>query len=799
MLRNLLKPVFRYLVREKTNTIINILGLTLGITGSLVLFLIVKHGSSYDNFHTKRDRIYRLVTKSKGNTGDTFTQGIPPALPEAFRNDFKEVEEVAFTSYRRGSLISVRQKNGELKKYEEPKGVAVTQSSFFTIFDRKILTGSGSELDKPNQAIISEKFALKYFESTDVLGQTVEYENNPYVIAAVMEDYPSNTDLPFDLILSYATVKRSLDEAGWGGISDSDNCYFLLKENQSTETINAVMALFVKKHLGDGQEEVNNTFLPQPLKDLHSDMRYGNYNAKMPKEAFITFSLIGIFLLVTACINFINLSTAEAIKRTKQVGIRKILGSSRSELITQFLGESFIITLVAVLLSLLMAQIALSFINPLMEISLKLSLNSDVMVWIFLVVVAIGVTLASGLYPAFTMSNFKPALALKNQVNSNRSSGNTLRKGLVVMQFFISQFFIIGTIVISRQMDFMQQQDLGFERDAIVAIPFPNNADTVRENNARKLRTLKQEISQLPGVEQVSLNYAPPSFKAVLGTEFKLEGNDQSFQTQVKQVDGDYISLYGMDIIAGQSLADADTMNSVVVNEKLVKMAGLTNPEIIGKELLFWGKRLPVTGVVKDFNTTSLSRPIEPVVMLNNMDGYQSLSVKLNPVNMQNTVSLVQTKWEAAYPEYIFKYDFIDEQIRQLYKGEGKMTRLLRVFSFIAIFIGCLGLYGLVAFTTNQKTKEVGVRKVLGASVQSIVLLFSKDFVKLIVIGFVLAAPVAGFIMSKLLEQFAYKIELGPAIFVTSLGLTFLIAFITVGFRSVKAAMVNPVHSLRSE
>lgn len=794
MVRSFINIALRCLLREKGNTIINVLGLALGIGGSLVLFLIVQNGTSYDAYHTKQERIYRLVTKGKGNTGDSFTQGIPTPLPEAFANDFKEVEETVFTSYRRNNLISVVDSDGSLKKYEESKGVVFTQPAFFKIFDRQILRGSPQGLSLPNHALISRKWALKYFGTEDAIERIIAYDNIDYKIIAVMEDYPLNTDLPFDLVLSYVTGKKTMEDSGWDNISDADNCYFLIKAGSNVNTIEAQMPSFVKKYLGENELNNGKTFIVQPLRDLHSDMRFGNYNSKMPRAALVIFIVIAVFLLATSCFNFINLATADAIKRARQVGIRKVLGSSRSQLIVQFLSESFLITLVAIPFSLIVAQGLLEFINPLLELSLTLGLGSQLGIWKYLGTIVIIVTIAAGMYPAAVISGFNPALALKNQLNNKSSGSNKMRKGLVVIQFFISQFFIIGTLVMTRQLEYLQQQDLGFETQAIATVPIP-----VKDTSHIKMHTLKNEILQLKGVEKVSLCYAPPSFKAVLSSNFNIVGKDDEYSTQVKQVDGDYIALYNIEVIAGEKLADTDTMNAVLVNEKLVKMTGLTNHEIIGRELSFWGKRLPVKGILKDFNTTSLERPIEPVVLINNVNGYQSISIKLNPLNMQEILKQVQDKWEAAYPEFIFKYDFIDDQVRQLYKGERKLTDLLNVFSSIAIFIGCLGLYGLVAFMANQKTKEVGVRKVLGASVESIVFLFSKEIVKLILISFGLAAPIAGFIMDKLLQQFAYKIEMGPIIFLMGLGFTFFIAFLTVGFRSIKAAMANPIASLRSE
>lgn len=798
MIRNYLKTILRSLLREQGNTIINIAGLTLGITGSLVLFLIIKEGNSFDNYHTNRDRIYRIISQANGNNGINFMQAIPTVLPDAFKSDFNEVEEIVFTSYRRGSLISVIQSDGEVKKYEEPKGTVFTEPSFFKIFDRKIIAGRPeTALDDPNEAILSKKWALKYFGKVDVLGEIIAYDNIEYKVTAVMEDYPNTTDLPFDLMLSYATIRKSMESQGWHNLSDDNNCYFLLKSGKFLRDVEAKIPAFVAKYFGEGDKNPEaKTFVIQPLRTIHSDMRAPNYNTRMPKQANYVLGIIALFLIITACINFINLNTAAAIKRTKEVGIRKVLGSSRGQLILQFVSEALLVTLVAALISVAGAQLFLGLINTLLQSSLSLSIE-DVMLWLFLATLIIVVSLFSGLYPAFVVSALKPALALKNKMSNKSSSGYTMRRSLVVIQFFISQFFIIGTIVLTKQLNFFQKQDMGFHKDAVVVVPIPVSDDSLGARGS-KMRTLKNEILQLRGVEKASLSFSPPSHRAVKSSSFSLNG--EQMNTQVKEVDGDYIDLYSIGLLAGEKLGDTDTATGIVVNEKFVKQAGFTsNSEIVGNEINLWGTGLRVRGVVKDFNTTSLERAIEPVVLLNNVGEYRSLSIKLNASDMQTTIEQVKSLWESTYPEYIFKYDFLDEQIKALYTGERRVSTLLTIFSSIAIIIGCLGLFGLVTFMANQKIKEIGVRKVLGASVESIVLLFSKEFVMLILIGFALAAPIAGFIMHKLLQEFAYKISLGPSIFITGIGITFLIAFLTVGYRSFKAATINPAESLRSE
>ena len=800
MIKTYFKVTVRTLLRDKVTTLINVAGLTLGITTCLILFLIIRDGSSYDTHHSKFDRIYRVVSHSIENGRDFYTEGVPPALSEAIKNDFQEVEEVAFMSYRRSTLISVEQPDGTFKKYDEKKGVVITEPSFFKVFDRSMIIGDAIKgLDDPNEALISRAWADRYFGGEEVaIGKVVKHDDIEYTIRGVMQDYPSTTDLPFDLMLSYSTTKKSFDALAWSSVSDNDNCFFLLKENESIGKVDATMEAFAAKYLGTGDNnERRSQYLTQPMKTVHSDARFGTYNKKMPPSARISLIVIGIFMLIMACINFINLTTAEAVRRTKEVGIRKVLGSSRWQLITKFTGETCIVTVIAVLLSLALTQLLLMPINTFLDTTLSLQMSSDYRIWIFLAALTFGVSLLSGLYPAFVISRFKPAAVLKGTVNMKSVGNFNLRRSLVVMQFFISQLFIVGSIVVIKQLSFIENQDLGFKKDAIITVPIPEKE---KVSATSKMRTLKNEIMRIASVEDASLNYSPPSSAGVLSTGFKLIDSNEELTAEVKHIDGRYLDLFAIDLIAGENLTDSDTTNAFIVNEKLVQTAGYaSNEEIVGKEMELWGKRFTVRGVVKNFNTRSLGKPIEPVILINDIGGYNNLSVKLTGSNMQNAITEIQKLWEASYPEYLFKYEFLDEQVRNLYRGERKMSTMVTIFSFVAVFIGCLGLFGLISFMANQKVKEVGIRKVLGASVESIVLLFSKEFLKLIAIGFLLAAPASGFVMNKYLQEFAYKIELGPGIFIMALAVAILLALVTVGMKSFKAATADPARSLRSE
>ncbi|GIL22257.1 MAG: ABC transporter permease [Bacteroidota bacterium] len=803
MLRNYFKTAIRNLLRQRGTTLLNVSGLTLGLSTSLILFLLVRHHTSFDTYHSNYQRIYRASVQSDGNHDKNYTPGVHPVFPEAFASEFPEAEEITFISYRAGSFIVIPHPAGEDKKYDEEQGVAYGQPNFFKVFDRNILIGNAEKgLDEPNEVILSKRFALKYFGKEDAIGQVLRYDNQEFRVTAIMEDFPGNTDFPIDVLASYITVKKEKDDNGWNGIWSDDQCYFTLKQGSVIADMEARMPAFVTKYLGDATRNRNHTeFVFQPLSQIHFDDRFGNYNYNTVSNSMLmALSIIGIFLLLTACINFINLTTAEAVKRSKEVGIRKSLGSMRSQLVFQFLGETFLITLASIVGALVLAEVGLNFLNPFLETSLSLDFAKDIALWIFLLSVLVIVTLLSGFYPALVVSAFNPISALKNQTQANHSSGFNLRRGLVVLQFVISQLLIIATVVLITQMNFLQNKDLGFRKEAIITIPIPEEETPVGGDGVSKMRTLRDDLLNLAGVEAASLSSTPPSSGSVSQTSFNIEGDEKDYGTQVKQIDGNYLSLYGLELVAGEGVQDMDTAHTVVVNEQFAQVAGFSNPaDIVGKKIRMWRKNLPVSGVVKNFHTVSLQNPMEATIMLNRIRGYETLSVKLNPQSMQQTLKEIQAKWESTYPAYLYSYRFIDEQIREFYESEQRMSLLLSGFTTLAIFIGCLGLFGLTVFMANQKTKEIGVRKVLGASVESILMLFSKEFIKLILIGFCVAAPLAYYFANQYLDQFAYKITVGPSVFLIGLAVTVAIALLTVGYRSVKAAMANPTKALRSE
>lgn len=805
MFKNYLITAYRNLLRKRSSTFFNIAGLTLGITGSIVLFLLLHNMLTFDKFQSKYDRIYRVVSESDNNGEKFYTPGIPTVLTPAFKTDFPEAEEVAFTTYTQDGLILIPQRTGEPKKYYEEDGIAFTEQSFFRIFDWKPLHGDlTAAIKNPNEAVLAKSIAVKYFGRENAIGEIFNFDDVDYKVTAIVDDPPGNTDFPFTIILSYETVRKSYEEQDWGSTSSNNHNYFLLKEGVDISTLEARMADFTNKHIGKDNYD-HRIFNIQPLSTVHYDTRYHGYSYNVTsKGEILTVSLIAVFLILTGCINFINLSTAESIKRSKEVGIRKSLGSSRSQLVLQFLGETSIVTLVSILLALVLSQLVLSYLNPFMDLDLNIDLMNNSAMIIFLVIIFVSVSLLSGVYPAFIMSAFKPAMVMKASSGSNSAGGFFMRRGLVVFQFVISQLLIIGTIVIIQQMNYLKTKDMGYNKDAIIVMSIPEQETFAKnqELKSSKMRTLKNEIIRQAGVEHASLSNTPPSSGNVNGTSFIMEGesDEQRKDTQVKTVDGDYITLFGLKLLAGRNLNDYDTATEYVVNRQFANIAGYDNPQdIIGKRVKIWGHLCPIVGVVEDFHTTSLHQKIEPTVLFNRLSNYRTLSIKVNPNNYQASIEAAKKLWEEAYPKHIFEYTFLDERIREFYESEGKMSVIIGAFTTIAIVIGCIGLFGLATFMANQRIKEIGVRKVLGASVQGIVFSFSKEFIVLIVIAFVFAAPLGWLAMRSWLQEFEYRIDVGPVIFATALITTLIIALITVGYRSFQAATANPVNSLRNE
>jgi putative ABC transport system permease protein len=793
MIRNYLIIAIRNISRSLSFTMINIAGLSLAITCSIVLFLFITFFTSFDNYHADGDRIYRIVTTMDwGRVDYDHTPGVPAPFPEALKADATGIESVLFISGRWRALVSVED-DGERRMFEEEGSIGYTDSTYFNFFTRNIVAGEAS-LTKPNQAVISRKWAEKYFGEKDPIGKVIRIDNaQDFEIIGVMEDYPPNTSFPFELLMSYETIRKEKIDAGWYNVWSDDQCYIKLLPGVTPASIEAQLADFIKKYINPEEASHMKRWL-QPLKDINHDTRVSNYRQRtVGRESIWAMGAIMIFLLITGCINFINLSTAVAVRRSKEVGIRKVLGGQRTQLVFQYLSETAVVTLIAIVLSVGLAELALVKLNAFQKLDLHIDLTSPGFLG-FIVTIWLVVSIISGLYPSFLLSGFSPAMALRNKITNRGSGGFALRRGLVVFQFVISQVLVIGTIVLLSQMNYFNNKDLGFSKEAVVLVPLP------QRDNVTAKTAVRAAVRDLPGVESVSLCNTPPSSGAVSVTDFRMDGLERTDNVaHVKIVDWAYLDLFDIDLVAGRPFDDIDTANAWIVNETLVKWVGMEPEEILGRNLTMWERTLPVIGVVRDFHTMSLARTIEPTVLMKDPPGYWHLAVKVKPGQFNTTIDEIEKVWATQYPDFLFSYEFLEEEIANFYRDTHRLSVLLILFSCVAIFISCLGLYGLVSYIATRKEKEIGVRKAFGASTAQIAYIFSREFLVLIVIAFVVAAPASGFVMEQWLQNFAYRISLEWFMFAAGIGVTLLVAGAAVGYRSLRAALARPADVLRNE
>jgi len=803
MLKNYFKIAFRNLTRHKGYAAINIGGLAVGIAACLLLFLVVNYELSYDKFQPNYKRISRVVTQDKFSDGITYNAGIPVPALNALR---LKMPNILFAGIHAiyGSQVTVNTSDNpsENKKFIETRGLFFCEPAFFKVFNFKWLEGNASILDEPNTVVLSKKLAEKYFgDWHQSINKFIKLDNKISLkVAGILEHPPSNSDLPLWAVISMKTVQKNPSDYyyfdSWNSTSSSFQVYALLPKNVKADYINKQLLAFSKEHYsGKGNSEKSNSL--QPLGKMHFDKRFeisGNHVTSI--STLWTLSLIGIFIIIMACINFINLSTAQAVGRSKEVGIRKVLGSNRKQLFFQVMGETGLVVIIAAVLAICIATLCLPYIKHIASIEETLSLY-NVRSLIFVLLIVLTVTLFSGLYPSVMLSGYNPALALKNKINSARVGGISLRRGLVVIQFAISQVLVIGTIVAVSQMSFVNSADLGFNKEAVLAIA--GNTDSVV---IARRPAFKEKLLQIPGIQSVNFSSDAPSSDNNWSTNFAFDHKeDEKFQISLKFADEDYFKTYGLQLLAGRVYDKSDTTKEVVINETLVKKLNVKNArDVIGKDIyLGGGAWKKIVGVVKDFKTGSLRDNIKPLLIAESKNYYSLTSVKIRSSNIPQTQASIQSAWNQFFPEYAYSSNFIDENIAKFYEQEEHLSLLYKIFAGLAIFISCLGLYGLVSFMAVQRTKEIGVRKVLGASVTHIVYLFSKEFTVLIAIAFVIAAPIAYFMMSSWLNDFVYRIKLGAEFFLMAIIISMIIAWITVGYKAIKAAIANPVKSLRTE
>ena len=793
MLKNYFKIAFRNLWRHRVFSFINIMGLTVGMTACFLIFLYVKFELSYDAFHSKADRIYRVVTDLKTPSETLHTSGPSWAVGPHIAQDFPQVEAAVRIT---GDELLVRKGN---VKFQETNSL-YADSLFFKVFDFKLLKGNpNTALNEPFSLVLSETAVKKYFGNADPVGQTVLFTGGglPAKITGVMKDMPENSQIKADMLVSMSTLTRNFNKGlddQWGNYGN--NTFVLLKPGTNAKAFQKLLPAFLERRNGSEMKQLNMypTLILEPLKDVYlRSTRDGSTTGNI-NNVYI-FSIIAIFIMLIACFNFVNLTTARAAERAKEVGIRKVVGAVKRQLTWQFIGESVILCLIAFLFTLGLAALLLPSFNQLAGKTISPGIFDQWNYLLTLFLTAIGIGLLAGSYPALVLSSFKPVTVLKGRFNSG-TRGALLRKSLVVAQFSISIALIIATIIVYNQMNYMRNQDLGFNKDQMLVIN--TNSDPAKE-------TFRNAVAGLPNVKSVAMSSSVPGGGnpgAYSEVENK-KGELQIANLDLYFVDFDYIPQYKIKIIAGRAFSrdfQTDTTHAMILNEAAVKLFGYSSPQqAVGRRFKQWGREGTIIGVMKDFHFRSLQQEIKPLSMRIEPQGCNLISINLSTKDLPKTIAAIESKWNTLMPARPFSYFFLDEFFDKQYRGEERFGKLFLNFAILAIIISCLGLLGLASYSTMQRTREIGIRKVLGASVPNIVNLLSRDFLLLVAIAICIASPVAWWVMHNWLKDFAYQIEIGWWIFLVAALLAALIAMITVSFQAIKAAVANPVISLRAE
>ncbi|MFL5741289.1 MAG: ABC transporter permease [Flavisolibacter sp.] len=803
MFRNYLKTAIRSLVKNRGYALLNILGLAIGMAACILIFVVLRFETSFDNFHPKRDKIFRVTTEFHDQDGVSYSSGISFPVAPALRLDFPQIKEITSTLEMGNVQITADNNSGAPKKFNE-SGIYFLEPSFFDLFHFEWIAGNPrSSLSQPNEAVLTQRMAEKYFGNwKTAIGKTISQDNKyTYKITGILKNTPPNTDFPFDVVASYATLpatslKRNLDD--WVSTFSQSYCFLVLPSNIQPVQFNQQLRAFAKRH--KPAEYATDSYALQPFTEMHYDEKLGTYGSHTFSKSLIrALVLIGLFLLIIACVNFINLATAQAVNRSKEVGVRKVLGSNKKQLTIQFLCETSLITFVSVLLGTLLALTALPFLNKLLEVQMNFSFLKDPDLLLFLLGIFVLTSILSGFYPAIILSGFNPITALKTKISAKMVGGISIRRGLVVLQFTIAHILIIGTIIVVSQMNYFRNASLGFERAAVINVPVPG--DSISHT---RIDYLRNRLQQNPDIKNVSFSYSSPSADGNWNSDFKFNHAVKStdFSANLKWADADYFKTYNLKFVAGRPYYPSDTVREFVVNETLLHKLGIVHPEdAIGKQLDFWDGKVvaPIVGVIRDFNSYSLRSPMAPVVLGAWKHMYQTINIKINPSSKQSVLSYVEKAWNQSFPDYVYQYHFLDDTIANFYKQEDQLSQLYKIFAGLAILISCLGLYGLVSFMAVQRTKELGIRKVLGATATHIVYLLSREFTLLILVAFVIAGPVAYYAMQKWLQNYTYRIHMNAWIFILAIVGSMVIAWLTVGHRAIKTALASPVKNLRTE
>ncbi|RFS16295.1 FtsX-like permease family protein [Emticicia sp. C21] len=786
-----LKFTLRVLNRNKLFTFLNIAGLALGMAGGILVFQLVKYHLSVDAYHKNADRIYRSVVDLHLGDGQIErSKGSAYILHSTLKKEYPSIEQTTYLAHR--PLTIALTENNNVRKYLEKESAAFTNADYFKIFDYEWETGTPAVLDEPNKAVLTERYALKFFGSQNPIGKSMKLENQQeVVVAGIIKDNPDNTDLKTDIFVSLPTLKILVPNYGyedWGWIESSRETFVMLRSKDQKEAFEKQMPAFSKKYHGADSEVFK--YCLQDLSDIHFNIDYGG---KIKMATINLLLVIGVLMVIIACINFINLSTALSFKRYKEVGVRKTLGSSQGQIFWQFISETAVVAILSVVLAISIAYSTAPFLGQWLKTPISMNLLSDVKLIGFIVVLLITIVFIAGFYPAMIIANFNPLKALKNITELPKKF--TLRKGLVVTQFSIACILIAVSMLVVLQLDYLKNKDLGLRKDMILHVNIPNP-------EADKLTTFKNQLLQQANIENISFFRTAPSSKTGSGGSIKYENRDwEKFVARSKMADEVYIDTYDIKLVAGHKPVASDTLRELLVNEKMVKSLGLKSPEeILDKKLLVGdlSKTGIIVGVVADFNNTDLYTGVEPTVIFSSRSHYRYAAVRLKAYN-PNTIQDIAKIWEKLYPDNVFEYSYFKEDVARFYEREELISNLTKTFAALSVFISCLGLFGLATFSIKQRTKEIGIRKVLGASVFSITSLLSLDFLRLVFLSIIIAVPVSYYFMAEWLKDFAYHVSIEWWIFAATGIVAVVIALLTISYQAIRAALVNPVKSLKTE
>jgi putative ABC transport system permease protein len=814
MFKTYLKIAWYNIRKHKIYSIINVLGLALGTTGCIVIYLVTSHELSFDSFHPDKERIYRIT--SQLGSGKLRAR-VPPPAPAALRKELSGVEAVS-GSYPYYARIAVRDSARKTRSFDsQVEGtdgttcVIFTDSNYFRIFHYSWLAGNqAASLNAPFQVVLTESKARSYFGDltpAEMLGKEVVYDDSIIAhVSGVIGDWKEKTDFPHTDFLSLPTIASGgLDQTfpgKWAAVRGNSWmwCFVKISKSSTPAQIIKQLATFITRHQ-QGTESDSLKFALEPLTSIHfHDNVSGDDIRKAHLPTLYGLLAIAIFILVIAVINFINLSTAQSLRRSKEIAIRKVLGSSRKSLIFQYLTETFVITFFSVCLALLFVNPALRLLNDYIPygVSFHLLLPFNLL---FIAIMIIVTSLLAGFYPAWVLASYKPAANLKDAGTKKGGEKWWLRKGLIVFQFSASLVFIISTFVIGRQVRFMLNTDYGFKSDAIV------NLLTNWRDSSSKIAVLMQELRQLPAVGQIIREGDAPIGWGHGGgpLKYKTKNGMAELTVEIDAGNDDFIPFYQMRLVAGRNLVHSDSLKEFVINETCAKALGYPRPEqAIGQFLFRSDGAYPIVGVIRDFHESSFRNPIGPLVIGQIPESENEIGIKLaasqkGAANLEATLEGMRKVWKKVYPNRQFRYSFMDESIADMYGEEQDTSALMQIFMFLTIFISCMGLFGLAMFSTEKRTKEIGIRKVLGAGITEIAAMLSWDFIKLVILAFCIASPIAWYLMHKWMQDFVYRVDISWWIFLSAGALAVLIAMITICYQTLKAAIANPINSLKVE